>query len=104
MSEMYFFQVGKQKGKEKMEARLENGRCTNYSGNRLWQVDMQPCVWDSTLKYPSPACLHMLCCVLIILTSQQLPVCLGRQLLTEYALGTEKGKVFHVVFTAFGPH
>lgn len=77
-----------------MKARLENGRCTNYSRNRLWQVDVQSYVWDSTLKYPSPACLHILCHVLIILTSQQLPVCLGRELLQNMYWGQKKVKFF----------
>ena len=55
---------------------------------------VQSCVWDSSLKYPSPACLHILCHVLILFTSQQLPVHLDRKLLQNMYWGQTKAKFF----------
>lgn len=55
---------------------------------------MQSCVWDSSLKYPSLTSLHILCHVLILPTSQQLPLCLERQLLQNMHQGQTKAKFF----------
>lgn len=60
----------------------------------IGRLIVQSCVWDSSPTHPSPACWHILSHVLIILTSQQLPVCLERQLLQNLYWGQTKAKFF----------
>lgn len=76
-----------EKKKKKMKAMLKNGRCTKYLVICYGRLIVQSCVWDSSLKYPSPGCLHLLCHVLILLTSHQQAVCLEWQLLQDMYWG-----------------
>lgn len=63
---------------KKWKQGLRMGEVPNTREIGYDRLIVQSCVWDSSLKYPSPACLHIICHVLILLTSQQLPVCLER--------------------------
>lgn len=99
MSEKYF-QEDKQK-EEKLKARLENGRCTKYPGNSFWQVDyavlclglLSEISFSNFFAYTLP-------CFNSSHISTTASV-LGKTTATEYAPGTDKGKVLPVVFTAF---
>lgn len=88
------FRQARRKKKRKMKIRLENGSCTKHPENKLWQVGwavlcLEPSSeisFDSLFAYCVPC--------LILLTLQQLPACLERQLLQNMHWGQTKEKVF----------
>lgn len=98
---MYFFQVGKQKEKEKNESKAWEWEMYQLLQKQVmagWCAVL--CLGlHSEISFSSLFAYTMSCSNYSHISTTA--CVLGKRTATEYVLGTEKGKVFCVVFTAF---